>query len=238
MRDSTFYKLEAKALAGNVIATIEGNDHIDCSFLCLEHGPSACLSFNVGRDNNNGYYTCELSNSERHLEPLGIQERPGYDYYGMTTESLFRLLPCTSSPCYYGGTCIHGPRLGEFSCQCGIEVSVLPFIDDVCNVDRNAMTIFKPVEGVFHAKVGQYKLNYYDAKRLCEILGAALATFNQLYAAWKAGHQHCSNAWLADSTVRFPMQEAKSGCGNKIGIVGSSKPMAKTRKYNAWCYKE
>lgn len=87
MRDSTFYKLEGKALVGNVTTVIQVNDHIDCSFLCLEQGPFECLSFNVGRANNNGCYTCELSNSERHLrEPLGIQDRPGYDYYGRTAE--------------------------------------------------------------------------------------------------------------------------------------------------------
>ncbi|KAJ7371435.1 Hyaluronan and proteoglycan link protein 2, partial [Desmophyllum pertusum] len=171
---------------------MEVQDYFDCSFLCLEHGPSACLSFNVGKTNNNGYYTCELSNSERYLEPHRIQERASYDYYGMTTKSLFSLLPCASSPCKYGGTCIHGPRLGEFSCQCGVEITVLPFIDDTCNVDSTGITILTPVQGVFHAKVGKYNLNYYDAQRLCEIHGATLATYNQLYKAWQAGLQNCA----------------------------------------------
>ena len=70
---------------------MEVQDFLDCSFLCLEHGPFACLSFNVGKTNNNGYYTCELSNSERYLEPHRIQERISYDYYGTTTEVGFKL---------------------------------------------------------------------------------------------------------------------------------------------------
>ncbi|KAL9973604.1 hypothetical protein ACROYT_G020081 [Oculina patagonica] len=176
-------------------------DYFDCSFLCLEHGPFACLSFNFGNTEEDGYYTCELSDSERYLEPLRIQQRLSYDYYGTTTESLFRLLPCTSSPCNYGGTCTHGPRLGEFSCQCGIEGTVLPFIDDVCNVDFSNVILTTPVQGVFQAQVNEkHDLNYYDAQRICEIYDATLATFNQLYAAWESGLQKCA---LWDSNERY-----------------------------------
>ena len=40
--------------------------------------------------------------------------------------------------------------------------------------------------------IARYKLNYYDAKRLCALLGATQATYNQLYAAWEAGLELCS----------------------------------------------
>lgn len=42
--------------------------------------------------------------------------------------------------------------------------------------------------------------------------------------------------WLIDATVRFPMQTKKNGCGNKIGIIGSSEKQNKGEKSNAWCY--
>lgn len=60
-------------------------------FLCLEHGPSVCLSFNFGKanDNDNDNYTCELSNSERYLEPERLEQRSSYDYYGTATEVSF-----------------------------------------------------------------------------------------------------------------------------------------------------
>ena len=54
------------------------------------------------------------------------------------------------------------------------------------------MTTYSPVQGVFHAKVGRYNLNFYDAQRLCGILEATLATYNQLYAAWAAGYGKCT----------------------------------------------
>lgn len=86
MHDRKFYKMLDKSLVGKVTVTRKVKDYFDCSFLCLEHGPLVCLSFNFGRTNNNGYYTCELSNSERYLEPQRLEEQSSYDYYGTTTE--------------------------------------------------------------------------------------------------------------------------------------------------------
>lgn len=54
------------------------------------------------------------------------------------------------------------------------------------------MTQLEAVKGVFHAQVGRYTLTFYDAQRLCALLGATLATYNQLYTAWEAGLQKCS----------------------------------------------
>ena len=78
--------MEDKSLVGNVTVVKKVGDYFDCSFLCLEYGPFTYLSFNFGRNNNNGYHSCEISNSERYHEPHKIQERPGFDYYGTTYE--------------------------------------------------------------------------------------------------------------------------------------------------------
>ena len=53
------------------------------------------------------------------------------------------------------------------------------------------MALSTPVKGVFHAKTGRYQLNYYDAKRLCALHGATLATYNELHKAWQAGLGMC-----------------------------------------------
>ncbi|KAJ7371442.1 stabilin 1 [Desmophyllum pertusum] len=187
MQESKFYKLEDKSLIGNVTATMQVQDYFDCSFLCLEHGPSACLSFNVGKTNNNGYYTCELSNSERYLEPHRVQLRASYDYY-----------------------------------------------------ETGDLVIETSNQGVFHAAIGLYRLNFYDARRLCEILGAALATYKPV--------ARCMGGWSSEMLVfmagllmalfAFPMHTALKGCGNHIGISGSSTPKNKSMKFDAWCYKE
>ena len=95
VRDRKFYKMSNKSLVGKVTETREVKGYFDCSFLCLEQDPFVCLSFNLGKDNDNGYYTCELSNSERYLEPNRMQEQPSYDYYGTTTE-----VSCKNKPVY------------------------------------------------------------------------------------------------------------------------------------------
>ena len=74
----------------------------------------------------------------------------------------------------------------------GISICQTDFLVFLPDLQTNGLDLSTPVEGVFHANVGSYKLNYYDAKRVCEIHGATLATYNQLHAAWSAGLEHCS----------------------------------------------
>lgn len=239
MHERIYYKLEGKSLIGNVTEVRKVRDFFDCSFVCMKKGVPACLSFNIGRvTDDDGDYVCELSNSERYMEPERMQERISFDYYGITTGMLYSPLPiCDPITCNHGGKCTRGQELGKITCQCLPEVTVLPFIDDKCNVDMNAIKQSEAVKRVFHAKVGKETLNFYDAQRLCALLGATLATYDQLYTAWEAGLQKCAYGWLADATRRYPMKTSRPGCGGHIGIIGSPNPQDKSTTSNAWCYK-
>ena len=87
MDERIFYKLEGKTLIGNLSEVRKVRDFFDCSIICMEKGVPACLSFNIGRViDDNGYCQCELSNSERYMEPERMQARINFDYYGTTTE--------------------------------------------------------------------------------------------------------------------------------------------------------
>ena len=87
MHERIFYKLEGKSLIGNLTEVRKVRDFFDCSIICMEKGVPACLSFNIGRvTDDNGYCQCELSNSERYMEPERMQARINFDYYGTTTE--------------------------------------------------------------------------------------------------------------------------------------------------------
>ena len=58
--------------------------------------------------------------------------------------------------------------------------------------EMDLITTYKPNSGVFHAIAnGVYKLNFYEAERLCELLGATLASYDQLDQAYKAGYEKC-----------------------------------------------
>ena len=43
-------------------------------------------------------------------------------------------------------------------------------------------------------------------------------------------------SWLADGTVRFPMQQERAGCGPR-GIAGTTTPKPTYKKYDTFCYK-
>ena len=67
----------------------------------------------------------------------------------------------------------------------------------------NAMTQLGAVKGVFQAQVGIYSWTFNDAQRLCALLGATLATYDQLYTAWEAGLQRCRYGLFHSSIVVF-----------------------------------
>uniref|UniRef100_A0AAV2KVR7 Neurocan b n=1 Tax=Knipowitschia caucasica TaxID=637954 RepID=A0AAV2KVR7_KNICA len=65
---------------------------------------------------------------------------------------------------------------------------------------------------VFHTSVAE-KLNLATASTHCHSLGAQLATVGQLYLAWQAGLDQCDPGWLADGSVRYPINVPRRNCG-------------------------
>jgi len=237
-REVLFYSIKSASLIGKVTMTTLVKDELECAFMCFRHYPSDCLSFNFRRESIGETHVCELSNSERALEPDRMQNGPGFDYFGVQTVYLSRFYPCLSSPCRYGGTCLNGPELERFWCNCSLEISVLPYIDNKCNVNKTLIIEGSPVGRVFYAAVDKAKMNYYEAERLCEMLGAILASLDQLTAAHKAGLNQCNYGWLIDATARYPMQTVKPNCGNRTGVIGNTAKRDKhDKRYSAYCYK-
>ncbi|XP_062869168.1 neurocan core protein isoform X2 [Trichomycterus rosablanca] len=97
---------------------------------------------------------------------------------------------------------------------------------------------------VFHISVPE-RLNLATASTHCHALGAQLATVGQLFLAWQAGLDHCDPGWLADGSVRYPINQPRRNCGgedpgvrtlyhnpNRTGFPDT------TSLFDAYCYRE
>uniref|UniRef100_UPI003AAFEC00 neurocan core protein n=1 Tax=Centroberyx gerrardi TaxID=166262 RepID=UPI003AAFEC00 len=102
----------------------------------------------------------------------------------------------------------------------------------------------KQLQGeVFHSSLPD-KLSLATASTHCHSLGAQLATAGQLYLAWQAGLDQCDPGWLADGSVRYPINVPRRNCGgdepgvrtvynnpNRTGFPDT------TALFDAYCYR-
>jgi len=68
--------------------------------------------------------------------------------------------------------------------------------------------------------VGRYNLNYQAAEQACVDQAAVVASFDQLYEAWRSGLDWCNAGWLSDGTVQYPITKPREPCGGTNAGAG------------------
>uniref|UniRef100_A0A3B4UN16 Brevican n=1 Tax=Seriola dumerili TaxID=41447 RepID=A0A3B4UN16_SERDU len=96
---------------------------------------------------------------------------------------------------------------------------------------------------VFHYRdaLGRYAFSFHQAQRACEAIGAEIATADQLLAAYYDGYEQCDAGWLADQSVRYPIQVPREGCyGDMDGQPGVRNygTMDPDDLFDVYCYVE
>ncbi|KAM9104208.1 neurocan core protein [Megaptera novaeangliae] len=88
------------------------------------------------------------------------------------------------------------------------------------------------------------RLTLAGARAQCRRQGAVLASVGQLHLAWHEGLDQCDPGWLADGSVRYPIQTPRRRCGGQVPGVRTVYSFAnRTRfpapgeRYDAYCFR-
>ncbi|XP_074547221.1 hyaluronan and proteoglycan link protein 1 [Halichoeres trimaculatus] len=90
-------------------------------------------------------------------------------------------------------------------------------------LEDGTVVVSLDLEGVvfpYYPRLGRYNLNFYDAERACKEQDAIVASFDQLYEAWKGKLDWCNAGWLSDGTVQYPINIPREPCGGKNTVPG------------------
>lgn len=100
---------------------------------------------------------------------------------------------------------------GKYKCEIieGLE-------DDTGVVTLDLQGIVFP----YFPRMGRYNLNFQEAQQTCQDQDAMIASFDQLYDAWRGGLDWCNAGWLSDGSVQYPITKPREPCGGKDTVPG------------------
>ncbi|CAI9591176.1 unnamed protein product [Staurois parvus] len=99
----------------------------------------------------------------------------------------------------------------------------------------------KGVVFLYREGTSRYNYTFPMAQEACIKIKAHIATADQLLAAYHGGYEQCDAGWIADQTVRYPIQTPREGCyGDMDGFPGVRNygVLEPDDLYDVYCYVE
>uniref|UniRef100_H3A9N1 Brevican n=1 Tax=Latimeria chalumnae TaxID=7897 RepID=H3A9N1_LATCH len=99
----------------------------------------------------------------------------------------------------------------------------------------------KGVVFLYRDALTRYAFTFEKAQWACAGIGASIATPEQLLAAYHSGYEQCDAGWIADQTVRYPIQAPRAACyGDMDGYPGVRNygVVDPEDMYDVYCYVE
>ncbi|XP_056401156.1 brevican core protein isoform X1 [Hyla sarda] len=99
----------------------------------------------------------------------------------------------------------------------------------------------KGVVFLYREGISRYAYTFPMAQEACTRIKAHIATADQLLAAYHGGYEQCDAGWIADQTVRYPIQTPREGCyGDMDGFPGVRNygVLEPDDLYDVYCYVE
>lgn len=91
----------------------------------------------------------------------------------------------------------------------------------------------------YSPRLGRYNLNFHDAEQACLDQDSVVASFDQLYGAWRSGLDWCNAGWLNDGSVQYPITNPRRACGGVNSGAGlrsyGQRDKSKSR-YDVFCF--
>ncbi|XP_078071550.1 hyaluronan and proteoglycan link protein 1 [Mustelus asterias] len=119
---------------------------------------------------------------------------------------------------------------GNYKCE------IIEGLDDVTG------TVLLDLQGVvfpYFPRLGRYNLNFIEAQKACKDQDAIVASFEQLYDAWRAGMDWCNAGWLSDGSVQYPITKPREPCGGRNTVPGIRSYGLRDQmkdKYDVFCF--
>ncbi|XP_024295310.1 hyaluronan and proteoglycan link protein 1 isoform X1 [Oncorhynchus tshawytscha] len=127
--------------------------------------------------------------------------------------------------------------MGKFRCE------VIDGMDDVIHeVTLEVQGSVGYSDGVvfpYSPRLGRYNLNFHHAEQACLDQDSVVASFDQLYKAWRSGLDWCNAGWLNDGSVQYPITNPRQACGGVNSGAGlrsyGQRDKSKSR-YDVFCF--